>query len=82
MTEIPVMNNSTNRDDLFSRLLVEQAMGRLTEADPGAVTVRPDFGADPDPCLVVDSSGPKTDTERAIRLLSDALIACALPTSS
>jgi hypothetical protein len=82
MAEIPVLDGSTTRYDPFYRLLVEQAMTRLTQADPRAVTVRRDFGADPVPCLVGDSGGPKTDTERAIRLLSDALIACALPTSS
>jgi len=38
MAEIHVMHS--NAGDPFSRLLVEQAMGRLTEANPGAVTVR------------------------------------------
>jgi hypothetical protein len=76
------MNSSTAQDDSLSRLLVEQAMGRLTEADPAVVTVRRDFGADAFPHPAVNVGGRKTDTERATRLLSDALIACALPTSS
>jgi hypothetical protein len=81
MAEILVMKGRT-RNDRFSRLLVEQAMARLTEANAKVVTVRRNFGADPVLHLAADSGGPKTDTERAIRLLSDALIACALPTSS
>jgi FMN-dependent NADH-azoreductase len=79
---IPVMNGSTPRNNPFSRFLVEQAMARLREANPAATTVRRDFGADAVPHLAMDDGGPKTDTERAMRLLSDALIACALPTSS
>jgi FMN-dependent NADH-azoreductase len=82
MAEILVIKGSTTRNELFSRLLVEQAMARLAEANPQAMAVRRDFGADPVPHLAVDSGAPKTDTERAMRLLSDALIACALPTSS
>ena len=80
MAEILVMHS--NAGDPFSRLLVEQAMGRLTEANPEAATVRRDLGADPGTYLAMDSGSSKTDTERAMRLLSDALIACALPTSS
>ena len=76
------MNSSTAQDDSLSRLLVEQAMGRLTGADPAVVTVRRDFGADAFPRPAVNFGRRKTDTERAMRLLSDALIACALPTSS
>jgi hypothetical protein len=82
VTEIPGVNRNTTRDDSFSRRLVEQAMARLTKAKLAAVTVRRDFGADRVPYPAVDSGGPTTDTERAMRLLADALIACALPTSS
>jgi FMN-dependent NADH-azoreductase len=82
MAEILVLSSSTSRDDPVSRLLVEQAMARFTEAYPEPVTVRRDFGPDRGPHLAVDGSDPKTDMERAMRLISDALIACALPTSS
>ena len=76
------MNSSTAQDDSLGRLLVEQAMARLTEVDPAVVTVCRDFGADAFLHPAVNVGGRKTDTERAMRLLSDALIACALPTSS
>jgi hypothetical protein len=82
MAEILAMNSSTARNAAFARLLVEQAMARLTQANPEAVTVCRDFGADLVPHPAADGDGPKTDTDRAMRLLSDALIACALPTSS
>jgi hypothetical protein len=39
------MNSSTAQGDSLGRLLVEQAMARLTEVDPAVVTVRRDFGA-------------------------------------
>jgi FMN-dependent NADH-azoreductase len=79
MANLLVINSSSEREGSISRVLVEEAVARLTEANPDAVVVRRDLGASPVPHLAADRLAgvrgvPKTEVEIAARALSDVLI--------
>jgi FMN-dependent NADH-azoreductase len=80
MVDILVINSSAARDDSVSRILVDHAVQLLLDADPGAVIVRRDLGAQPMPHLTSETLAgvrgvPSTEAERSARALSDELIA-------
>jgi FMN-dependent NADH-azoreductase len=80
VANILVINSSAAREDSISRILVDEVVTRLTEADADAVVIHRDLGADPVPHLTTENLGgirgvPQTDAELATRMLSDALIA-------
>jgi FMN-dependent NADH-azoreductase len=80
MSNILVLNSSVQGQASVSRVLVEEAVARLTDVDPGATIVHRDLGAAPVPHLteatVAGVRGePVTDAQLAARTLSNALIA-------
>jgi FMN-dependent NADH-azoreductase len=80
MSTILFLNSSVSSHTSVSRILVEEAVSRLLEAEPGATVVHRDLGAAPIPHLTTtDLAGvrgvPTTDAELAARALSDQLIA-------
>jgi FMN-dependent NADH-azoreductase len=80
MTNILVINSSAAREGSVSRGLVDLAVERLRETQPGAVIVERDLGSAPMPHLTSDNLAgvqgqPVTEAERAARVLSDKLIA-------
>ncbi len=75
-----VINSSATREGSVSRILVEEAVARIQEANPHAAIVRRDLGETPVPHLTVATLNgvrgtPSTDTERDARTLSDELLA-------
>src|SRR5882757_8083725 len=80
MSAILVLNSSVSGDTSVSRTLVEEAVSRLMEAEPGATVLHRDFGAAPIPHLTTTNLAgvrgvPATDAELAARALSDQLLA-------
>src|SRR5258708_34362921 len=80
MSTILVLNSSVSGHSSVSRILVEEAVSRLLEAEPGATVVHRDLGAAPVPHLTTTNLAgvrgvPATDAELAARALSDPLIA-------
>src|SRR3984957_7552420 len=80
MSIILVLNSSVSGDASVSRILVEEAVSRLLEAEPGATVVQRDLGAAPIPHLTTTNLAgvrgvPATDAELAARALSDQLLA-------
>src|SRR5580692_8418468 len=80
MSTILVLNSSVSGDASVSRILVEEAVSRLLEAEPGATVVQRDLGAAPIPHLTTTNLAgvrgvPATDAELAARALSDQLLA-------
>ena len=80
MSTILVLNSSVSSHTSVSRILVEEAVSRLLEAEPGATVVHRDLGAAPIPHLTTANLAgvrgvPTTDAELAARALSDQLIA-------
>jgi FMN-dependent NADH-azoreductase len=80
MSTILVLNSSVSGDTSVSRILVEAAVSRLLEAEPGATVVQRDLGAAPVPHLTSSNLAgvrgvPATDAELAARVLSDQLLA-------
>jgi FMN-dependent NADH-azoreductase len=77
---ILVLHSSAAGEGALSRVLVEETVGRLLEAHPGAAVVRRDLGAEPPPHLTTATLAgvrgePATEAERETRARSDALIA-------
>jgi hypothetical protein len=77
MAHILVTNSTSAQEDSISRRLLDEAVARITEACPDRVMACRDFGANPILHLPAASPAPAVS-----RKLSEALIACALPTSS
>jgi FMN-dependent NADH-azoreductase len=80
MTTVLVLNSSVSGEGSVSKILVEEAVQRLLEANPGATVVHRDLGATPAPHLTTANVAgvrgvPTTDAELAARALSDKLIA-------
>lgn len=80
MNNILVLNSSVLGEQSVSRLLVDEAVHRLLEGNPGATVVNRDLGTAPNPHLtpatVAGIRGtPTTEAELAARALSDDLIA-------
>jgi FMN-dependent NADH-azoreductase len=80
MSEILVLNSSVSGHASVSRILVEEAVARLTDVDPGTTIVHRDLGAAPIPHLTAATVAgvrgePVTDAELTARTLSDELIA-------
>jgi FMN-dependent NADH-azoreductase len=80
MSNILVLNSSVLGHASVSRILVEEAVVRLNEVDPGATIVHRDLGAAPVPHLTAATVGgvrgePVTDAQLTARALSNELIA-------
>ncbi len=80
MKSVLVINSSAAREGSVSRLLVEETVARLLEANPFAQVVRRDLGDSPVPHLTTDTLAgvrgvPSTAAEKQARQLSDELIA-------
>jgi len=80
MKSLLVINTSAAREGSVSRVLVEETVTKLLQADPGARVTRRDLGAHPVPHLSVDTLAgirgvPQTADELRARALSDELIA-------
>jgi FMN-dependent NADH-azoreductase len=80
MTNILVLNSSILGEGSASKIVVEDAVRRLVEANPGATVVHRDLGAAPVPHLTVANVAgirgvPTTEAQLAARALSDELIA-------
>lgn len=80
MKSLLVINSSVAGEASVSRLLVNETVERLLEANPGAAVVHRDLGANPVPHLATDTvNGVRgtagTPAEQKARVLSDELIA-------
>ena len=80
MSNILVLNSSVLGHASVSRVLVKEAVARLTDVDPGATIVHRDLGVAPVPHLteatVAGVRGePVTDAQLTARMLSNELIA-------
>jgi FMN-dependent NADH-azoreductase len=80
MSNILVLNSSVSGHASVSRVLVDEAVARLTDLDPGATIVHRDLGADPIPHLTAATvagvrGDPVTDSQLTARALSNQLIA-------
>jgi FMN-dependent NADH-azoreductase len=80
MKSVLVINSSAAREGSVSRLLVEETVARLLEANPYAQVVRRDLGDTPIPHLTTGTLAgvrgvPSTEAEKQARQLSDELIA-------
>ncbi|RQR27542.1 FMN-dependent NADH-azoreductase [Burkholderia sp. Bp9142] len=80
MANILVLNSSILGDRSVSKILVEDAVQRLMEANAGATVIHRDLGAKPIPHLTTANvAGVRgvaaTDDELAARALSDELVA-------
>ncbi|SCK15572.1 FMN-dependent NADH-azoreductase [Variovorax sp. HW608] len=80
MERILVIHSSVLGDASVSNVLVEDAVRRLLEANPGATVVHRDLGAAPIPHLITANVAgvrgePITEVELTARALSDELIA-------
>jgi hypothetical protein len=78
MSNILVLNSSVLGRLSVSRVLVEEAVGRLAEVDPDATIVHRDLGAAPIPLLTAATVAgvggePVTDAELTARTLSKEL---------
>jgi FMN-dependent NADH-azoreductase len=80
MSNILVLNSSVLGHGSVSRALVEEAVARLSDVDPGAAIVHRDLGAAPVPHLTAATVAgvrgePVTDAQLTTRMLSNELIA-------
>ncbi len=80
MSNILVLNSSVLGHASVSRVLVEEAVARLTDIDPGASIVHRDLGAAPIPHLTTANvagvkGNPMTEADLTARTLSNELIA-------
>jgi FMN-dependent NADH-azoreductase len=80
MNSILVLNSSVLGEQSVSRLLVDEAVHRILEGNPGATVVNRDLGTAPIPHLTAATVAgirgtPTTEAELAARALSDDLIA-------
>ena len=80
MSTILVLDSSISGDASVSRILVEETVSRLLEAEPGAMVVQRDLGAAPIPHLTPTNLAgvrgvPSTEAELAARALSNQLLA-------
>ena len=80
MTNILVLNSSILGGGSASKVVVEDAVLRLVDANPGATVVHRDLGAAPVPHLTIGNVAgikgiPTTESELTARALSDELIA-------
>ena len=80
MAQILVLNSSPAGDQSVSRLLVQEAVARLTAADPAATVVERDLADEPVPHLIRTTlhgvrGEPSTTAEHDARALSDTLLA-------
>src|ERR1700679_3577636 len=80
MSNILILNSSVLGHASVSRVLVEEAVARLTGVDPGATIVHRDLGAAPIPHLTAATvagvrGDPVTDAQLTARTLSNELIA-------
>jgi FMN-dependent NADH-azoreductase len=80
MSNILVLNSSVLGHASVSRVLVEEAVARLADIDPGATIVHRDLGAAPIPHLTTATVAgvrgePITDAQLTARTLSNELIA-------
>ena len=79
MANILVLDSSVLGDGSASKILVEEAVHCLLEANPGATVEERDLGTAPIPHLTTANVGvrgvPATKAELAARVLSDELIA-------
>jgi FMN-dependent NADH-azoreductase len=80
MQSVLVINSSAAREGSVSRVLVEETVARILDANPFATVVRRDLGETPVPHLTVATldgvrGTPSTPAEREARALSDALLA-------
>jgi FMN-dependent NADH-azoreductase len=80
MKSVLVINSSAAREGSVSRVLVEEAVARILDANPFAKVVRRDLGETPVPHLRVATldgvrGTPSTVAEREARALSDELLA-------
>jgi FMN-dependent NADH-azoreductase len=80
MSNILVLNSSVLGHGSVSRALVEEAVARLSDVDPGATIVHRDLGAAPVPHLTAATVAgvrgePVTDAQLTTRMLSNELIA-------
>ena len=80
MKSLLVINSSAAREGSVSRMLVEETVERLLEANPHAAVVHRDLGEAPVPHLSADTLAgvrgvPTTTAEKRARVLSDELIA-------
>ena len=55
MNNILVLNSSVSREDSVSRVLIDEALIRLQDADPQAAVIHRDLGTDPIPHLTTDN---------------------------
>jgi FMN-dependent NADH-azoreductase len=79
MKSVLVINSSAAREGSVSRILVEEAVARILDANPFATVVRRDLGESPVPHLTVATldgvrGTPSTSPEREARALSDELL--------
>jgi FMN-dependent NADH-azoreductase len=80
MKSVLVINSSAAREGSVSRILVEEAIARILDANPFATVMRRDLGESPVPHLTVATldgvrGTPSTNAEREARALSDELLA-------
>jgi len=80
MANILVLNSSVLGEGSASRMLVDEAVKRLLQANPGATAIHRDLGSEPIPHLTTSTvAGVRgvatTNAELAARRLSDELIA-------
>ena len=80
MATVLVLNSSATGEASVSRLLVQEAVERLTDEDPDLRVVTRDLGANPVPHLTLDSATalrggtPANDAQAAALALSGELI--------
>jgi FMN-dependent NADH-azoreductase len=79
MQSVLVINSSAAREGSVSRVLVEETVARILDANPFAKVVRRDLGETPVPHLTVATldgvrGTPSTPAELEARALSDALL--------
>jgi FMN-dependent NADH-azoreductase len=80
MMTILVLNSSVSGDQSVSRVLIDEAVRNLSNANPGATVIHRDLGTNPIPHLTAANVAgvrgePRSDEEQAARALSDELIA-------
>jgi FMN-dependent NADH-azoreductase len=80
MKSVLVINSSAAREESVSRMLVDETVARLREANPFAEIARRDLGEHPVPHLTTDTLNgvrgtPASPAEQKARALSDDLIA-------
>ena len=72
MENILVLNSSVNREESVSRILIDEALTQLLDADAKAAVIHRDLGANPVPHLTTDNLAgikgkPSTQPELAAR---------------